>query len=205
MAEALFPTTFHPSGGMTAPLAASLIAELQDLRLELADKASKLKDVEAHAAKLEAAVEHRDAVIAQLASSRKLVFEECHRACVSNQAELRQMQDALHRVSRQLQRERREHSARMKEVHRGGATGSPLAPGPKGAPAASLPWDDDEVLVSDDDLDTATGLALDEGVDDVAPGTPTRCLAADPAPAHSPCGSPSGGYSPSEELDFLTW
>ena len=107
----------------------ALAALIADLRLELASKDAKLKEFEGHAMKLEAAVTHRDAVIAQLASSRKLVFEECHRACVSNQAELRQMQDALHRVSRQLQRERREHASRINELRRNSSSGAAIAIG----------------------------------------------------------------------------
>lgn len=106
------------------------VRELSRLRLESAQKSaiisqqakkiqkllSKLEYSKSNAAKLSAAVEHRDKVIAQLASSRKLVFEECHQACMTSQTELRQMQDALHRVTRQLQRERREYAMRLRQV-----------------------------------------------------------------------------------------
>lgn len=109
------------------------VKELSRLRLESAQKSaiisqqakkiqkllSKLEHNKSNAAKLSAAVEHRDKVIAQLASSRKLVFEECHQACMTSQTELRQMQDALHRVTRQLQRERREYAVRLRQVRNG--------------------------------------------------------------------------------------
>lgn len=76
------------------------------------------REMAAMIAKLEAAVKHRDGVISELASSRKLVFEECHKASLSNQAELRQMQDALHKLSHQLHQERREHRARAQDLRR---------------------------------------------------------------------------------------
>jgi anti-sigma factor RsiW len=88
-----------------------LAAEVERLRLQLAEAADAQE-------KLTAAVAHRDGVIAQLAASRKQVFDAAHRACADNQAELHQMQGALHKVSRQLSNERREHAARTRELRR---------------------------------------------------------------------------------------
>lgn len=104
---------------------ASLLKELSRLSQEVEEKEElidlqreEIETLKAQNVKLEAAVTHRETVIGQLASSRKLVFEECHKACVNSQTELRQMQEALHRVTRELQRERRKRSS----VHKLGST-----------------------------------------------------------------------------------
>jgi hypothetical protein len=83
-----------------------------------AEAAARAADASAAAARAAAAVEHRDAVIAELAASRRAVFEECHRACAANQAELRQMQEALARAGRTLARERRDAAARADALRR---------------------------------------------------------------------------------------
>ena len=113
--------------------------------------------------KLEYAVSHREAVISQLASSRKLVFEECHIQSLKNQTELRQMQEALHRVSRELQRIRRERASHRKtgstNISRRGSPTSILESFPE-----SLDWkseSDGEVKdLCDDDL---TSVCSNEG------------------------------------------
>jgi hypothetical protein len=70
-------------------MASSLLVEIAALRRQLAQKdilldqqakqidimSSKQKEFELHSTKLDAAVSHRDQVIAELAASRKLVFE----------------------------------------------------------------------------------------------------------------------------------
>ena len=194
---------------MSDSATSALATELALLRVELKKKdvqfeelqvvlAAKQKDTE----KLEAAVEHRDIVIAQLASSRKLVFEECHRACNANQVELRQMQDALHRVSRQLQRERREHAVIVKDLRGRNSSSSITGMSKQRSPTmmTSFVLDDDddagEAAPWDDDLDTvlgATGLCLDEIE---APLTPSHRL---------PVTATAADDSSCEEVDFLTW
>ena len=201
--------------------AAALLAEVASLRLQLAQKdalldqktkqyeqlAAKHKDSETHATKLEAAVEHRDTVIAQLATSRKLVFEECHRACMNNQAELRQMQDALHRVTRQLQRERREHAARVKEIRRSskrGPTMSTLAEAAS-SPDSALPWENVGHHGSDGEYDGfSSGQSSEEESEIVAPHSPPRC--SEPlAPVKTTSDYISMGLTCVDEVDFLTW
>jgi hypothetical protein len=229
-----------------------LIDEVAALRRQLAEKdallgqqskqidimSSKQKEYELHATKLKAAVSHRDTVIAELATSRKLVFEECHRACMANQGELRQMQDALHRVSRQLQRERREHASRIKELRRNTSASStsstssllsskettgtrgPLSPFLREEnDSGTMPWDDL-------DLDDATGLCFDEGID-IMDGPhsppnvdgPSSSSLKKSAARHAdnedeetyddPVGSPpctdAAATIHPEDVDFLTW
>ena len=226
-------------------MASNLLVEVAALRRQLAQKdillaqqanqieimSSKQKDFELHASKLEAAVTHRDNVIAELATSRKLVFEECHRACVANQAELRQMQDALHRVTRQLQRERREHAARIKELRRNSSSSSSLSKASSvtcgtlspcsqdDQHASEMPWD------YETELDIATGLGFIEGIDDVipAPRSPPNSKEGPSSSTHAMddddddeevedeetyrCDSPPTDVSAlhPEEVDFLTW
>lgn len=219
-----FPTFAQPMTLMNSncegfgDATAALLAEVASLRLQIAQKdsmlvqksqqydqlAAKQKETEAHVAKLEAAVEHRDAVIAQLATSRKLVFEECHRACMNNQTELRQMQDALHRVSRQLQRERREHAARVKEIRRAIKRGPAmpcLAEADESNDGCQLPWDMDHInLSSDGDI---SGPSSEEENEIVAPHSPPRCSEPlVPVKAHD---YGSHGLTCVDEVDFLTW
>lgn len=223
-------------------MASSLLVEVAALRKQLAQKdillaqqsnqieimSAKQKNFELHATKLEAAVTHRDQVIAELASSRKLVFEECHRACMANQAELRQMQDALHSVSRQLQRERREHASRIKEVRRNSSSSSSLlskdSTGTRGPlspffneDSEEMPWD------IENELEEATGLCFNEGVDVIGPHSPPiqdgvsiipssnkmRAHVSDDEDDAYECAldsppSDATALHP-EEVDFLTW
>lgn len=149
-------------------------------------------------------MEHRDTVIAQLATSRKLVFEECHRACMNNQTELRQMQDALHRVTRQLQRERREHAARVKEIRRSNKRGPAmpcLVEGGESVDECDLPWDLNNIhLSSGGDI---SGPSSEEENEIVAPHSPPRCSEPLAPVKANDYGSP--GLTCVDEVDFLTW
>lgn len=193
--------------------ALDLLSELATLRAAVAQKdrllarqnetikslESKLEASTVHANKLEAAVEHRDSVIAQLATSRKLVFEECHRTCVSNQAELRQMQEALHRVTRQLQRERRENSARLREVRRLAKNSAMGRPPAVDVAATDCDPNNENVsaLSSEDSMDSPpnTPLSSETSVEEL--------LKALEVGHHRP-----GARSPDtldEYVDYLTW
>jgi len=103
----------------------AMLGKLEQLQAELRAKDDIIEtqrrqndELSRAVAKMDAAVRHRDTVIAELALSRKHVFEECHLACSNSQVELRQMQDALHKLSRQLHQERREHNVRVKDLRR---------------------------------------------------------------------------------------
>jgi hypothetical protein len=179
-------------------------SELASLRVAIADKdrllaqqneiikslKSKLEASTVHASKLEAAVEHRDSVISQLATSRKLVFEECHRTCVSNQAELRQMQEALHRVTRQLHRERREHAAHQRELRRLAKISSTGRP-----PAVDVVNNETvSALTSEDSMDSPPGTP-DSSVEELLKTLEVAQLR-------------PGARSPDtldEYVDYLTW
>lgn len=221
-------------------MASSLLVEVAALRKQLAEKdillaqqskqidimSEKQKNFELHAAKLEAAVAHRDQVIAELATSRKLVFEECHRASLANQSELRQMQDALHKVTRQLQRERREHTSRIKDLRRNSSSTSSLlikvSTGTRSSLSSFMTDDSEMPWELENELEEATGLCFDEGVDVIGPNSPPNQEAVGPSSnkrAHkSDDEDEDGDYDcvlnspPSdatdihpEEVDFLTW
>ncbi|KAL4525160.1 hypothetical protein Ndes2437B_g03102 [Nannochloris sp. 'desiccata'] len=223
-------------------MASSLLVEVAALRKHLAQKdiliaqqskqidimSAKQKKFELHATKLEAAVTHRDQVIAELATSRKLVFEECHRACMANQAELRQMQDALHKVSRQLQRERREHTSRIKDLRRNSSSSSSLlskdSTGTRVPLSPFLSEDNEMPWNIETDFEEATGLCYDEGVNVMSPRSPPNQEAVSVGPssnknrAHKSddededdlyacaLGSPSDAAAlHPEEVDFLAW
>jgi hypothetical protein len=138
----------------------ALLAELHRLRLELKSKddhiTSQRAKFDALELKMKNSIEHRDAVIAQLAASRKLVFEECHLACVRNQDELRQLQDALHRVTRQLHRERRDLAARCKS----GSTDLRRGTAPRSSSSLSLVVQKPRLqgVPEDSSMDEALGL-----------------------------------------------
>lgn len=167
-------------------------AVIESQRLQLERTTAAHEEAALVATKLEAAVEHRDAIIAELASSRKLVFEECHKACLNNQTELRQMQDALHKLSRQLHQERREYSARIKDFRRqlknARLTSSSLSIG-----RSSSSWDANNslggLLSDDSDSSPRSDSTIEENL------------------------FGSGGESPSsspvskvdDDIDFLTW
>jgi hypothetical protein len=154
---------------------------------------------------------------------------------MANQAELRQMQDALHRVSRQLQRERREHASRIKELRHNASSSSSLSKESTGTTRGPLSpsrfrEEDQEhdVMPWDDFDDEATGLCYDEGVDVMADGPHSPPNQEKVGPSSKPTnngeeddqeeeeeeeekynddavGSPPSDTLHLEDVDFLTW
>lgn len=182
--------------------------QLEQLRQELQEAKLTAQESLQAAEKLEAAVLHRDGVIAALASSRKLVFEECHRISAHSQAEIRQMQDALHRVSRQLSLERRDQALRMRELRKQlQASRRPCASTSFSSPSTSVHWDPEASGVDDDDLtidaNDISGLVLEGSMDDSSDASEGVEAASAPLPG-APA-SPRLVRSNSDDIDFLTW
>jgi hypothetical protein len=147
---------------------------------------------------------------------------------MANQAELRQMQDALHRVSRQLQRERREHASRIKELRQNTSSSSSSlskeSTGTRGPLSPCFREEDQEhdVMPWDDFDDDATGLCYDENVDVMADGPHSPPNQEKVGPSSKPTNndeeddeeeeynddsvrSPPSDTLHLEEVDFLTW